>query len=83
MNYERAYACAHMHVHCNVKSRDLFLKFKFKTYPAMAACSCTNGRGVNKYSWTILIYHLIVTTQTSEKMDQDLYRKFIESNHEQ
>ena len=51
-------ARAHKHVHCNVKSRDLFLKFKFKTYPAMAACSCTNGRGVNKYSWTIQSYHL-------------------------
>ena len=25
----------------------------------------------------------LVTTQTSEKMDQDLYRKFIESNREQ
>ena len=27
MNYVRAYACAHMHVHCNVKSRDLFYLF--------------------------------------------------------
>ena len=34
MNYVRTLPRAH--VHCNVKSRDLFLKFKFKTYPAMA-----------------------------------------------
>ena len=59
----RTYMRAHMHVHCNVKSRDLFLKFKFKTYPAMAAR--VPMAEVLQLDDTILS---LVTTQASEKM---------------
>ena len=61
MNYVRTLPRAH--VHCNVKSRDLFLKFKFKTYPAMAARVPTAE--VLQLDDTNLS---LVTTQTSEKM---------------
>ena len=71
-----------MHVHCIVKSRDLFLKFKFKSHPARdARWLLARVPMAGEVLITVGRYKFI--TQTSEKMDQDLYRKFIESNREQ